>query len=155
MEKPTQVLHLLCFGSLKPGERNYHVVEPWVRAARAAWVEGRLFRRETGYPTLQPAHRLELGTHDHEADLSRTGRGFQLEVAREVPGWILSLDQGARILHLLDDFEDFMPVGPRPNEYERRLVHAQDEHGEGWRVWTYTATAVQDCGQWDLIGEWP
>jgi gamma-glutamylcyclotransferase (GGCT)/AIG2-like uncharacterized protein YtfP len=148
-------LHLFCYGSLKPGERNYLVVEPWVRESRTAWVAGQLYLRETGYPTLRLREQLSLGTFDHEADLGRTARGVSAQVPADVPGCILTLAQGARLLHLLDDFEDFLPAGPGPSEYERRLVHARDEQGEVWRVWTYTATASQDCSRWSPIPEWP
>lgn len=152
------MLHLFCYGSLKPGERNYLVVEPWVRESRRAWVAGQLFIRETGYPTLLLRRPLDLGTFDHEADLRLQGPQEAHSAppsAFEVPGYILTLAQGVRVLHLLDDFEDFLPAGPRPSEYERRLVHARDEQGEVWRVWTYAATALQDCHQWSLIPEWP
>lgn len=148
-------LHLFCYGSLKPGECNYRVVEPWVRESRTAWVAGQLFLRETGYPTLQAPAAGELGTLDHERDLRRTGRRLDLEVEAQVPGCILTLEQGARMLHRLDDFEDFLPTGPGPSEYDRRLVHARDEQGEVWRVWTYTATAAQDCRPWKSIARWP
>lgn len=149
------MLHLFCYGSLKPGERNYHVVAPWVREHRLAWVEGRLFLRETGYPSLVAGGPSDRGGIDHEADLRRTERNLSGSLARQVPGSILSLAQGARVLHLLDDFEDFLPAGPSDSEYERRLVRAQDESGEIWRVWTYTATEAQDCAGWTPIEAWP
>lgn len=149
------MLHLFCYGSLKPGERNHHVLAPWVVECRPAWVEGRLFLRETGYPALVAGRPEDRGTFDHEADLARTERNLQSDVQAEVPGSILTLSQGARVLHLLDDFEDFIPAGPGASEYERRLVLARDESGEVWRVWTYTATAEQSSAAWEPIEAWP
>lgn len=149
------MLHLFCYGSLKPGERNYPLIERWVRRARTAHVSGQLYLRETGYPTMAAGQPLTLGTSDHQADLMRAGPSPSEAVpGPPVPGLILSLSEGVRLLHLLDDFEDFCPVGPRASEYERWLVPARDEEGQFWRVWTYTAAAGQNLSAWPPIPAW-
>ena len=156
------MLHLFCYGSLMPDERNYLLVERFVQEATPSSLSGRLYLRSSGYPSLWLPEALirRIGSSDYEADLAAHNDHVALQAPSDldgvpVPGVVLKLRQGARVLALLDRFEGFYPgeSDGRASDYRRVLVACQSGP-----VWTYACTEAQgrhDRHSWTPIRRWP
>ncbi len=128
------MLSLFAYGTLKPGEANYHYVAPSVLAATPAWVRGDLYDLPLGYPALT------------------TGRGW-------VAGLWFQLQGPPHLLARLDDLEDYHPERPQAaNEYERRwtpLFTAQGASlGHAWAYWMRRSRLLASQGRWLPGGLW-
>lgn len=130
------------YGTLLPGHVRWHLVEPFVAAARPGRVPGRLFDTGHRYPaalfstgpsSTGPSSAGPSSTGPSSADPSSDGPG---PPAGDVHGAVLLLrpERAAAALEVLDLVEG--------GEYDRIEVAAIDDaSGEITRCWTYEWTA--------------
>ncbi|MEW6279589.1 MAG: gamma-glutamylcyclotransferase family protein [Candidatus Eremiobacterota bacterium] len=151
------MLDLFVYGSLKPGERNYGEVAAQVVRACPGTIPGRMYLRETGYPTLwlPPEAILGQGSRDYPADLRRTRRPFDSRTGcqpeEEVAGTLLRLSEGERMLRHLDWFEEVN------GDYIRSLVAVRTGDSAFELAWVYRCTEAQVAmlPTWRRIPSWP
>ncbi|MBD2293323.1 gamma-glutamylcyclotransferase [Anabaena sphaerica FACHB-251] len=111
-----QILRVFVYGTLKPGEANYHLCERQVLRAKKAITSGKLFTLPMGYPAMT------------------LGDG-------KVHGYLLYFADSA-ILTALDDLEDYDSTRPTSkNLYNRQSIEIFEPIGLslGW-AWAYLMT---------------
>ncbi len=123
----TVAVRVFVYGTLKPGERGYHLCAGEVIAARPAIALGELYALPFGYPAMTP------GT-------------------RPVYGFLLSFRQ-SHILSVLDLYEQhdsttFHHYAPTQvidqNQYSRRQIELLDnEHSPIGSAWAYLMSVSQ------------
>lgn len=137
-------LSLFVYGSLRPGQCNYHQLSEAVLSARTVKWPGHLRLRPEGYPALvlPPDLPVHLGTpYDWTIPVGPPDGAPNGPVAGE----ILRLRDSPGLRRRLDDFEGFTPV---LKDYLRVAV--------GWRgEWVWTYTAPPDPPDWPIIQHWP
>lgn len=142
MRLDSSLIHLFVYGTLKPGERSFHLCARDMVAACTAIAQGQLYHLPLGYPAMTLA-----------------GEGI-------VQGVLLSFAE-AQILERLDAYEQHDPVQvQRCNsaivvadvEYQRNWIALADPQGIPLgHAWTYTMTPQQICslgGQYLPQGIW-
>ena len=110
------MLQVFVYGTLKPGEANYHLCEKQVLKAEKAIALGELYALPMGYPAMT------LGNS-------------------KVHGYLLTFAD-EKILTVLDDLEDYDSTRPiAANLYNRQSIEIFDPTGLslGW-VWVYLMT---------------
>lgn len=93
------------YGTLRPGQKYHHLIERYVAKAEAAYVPGRLYHLEEGYPALVLA--------DHLPQLEKSGM---------VRGDLLGIAEWDKALPILDELEDYYGPGDPRNLYERQII---------------------------------
>ncbi len=122
------------YGTLKPGERNHALCQPWLAGVQPAWVRGELYDLPAcGYPALAVGDRW-------------------------VAGVLLQLTD-AIALAKLDELEDYDPTRPpEANEYERRWTPICNERGEplgtAWVYWMARSRIAAQGGRLVTSGRW-
>lgn len=115
------------YGTLKPGESNYHLCADFVVEAHPAIAQGQLYALPLGYPVLTPGNGL-------------------------VHGIALSFSNPA-ILSILDDYEKHDPVELEQffpevvldeHQYERSQIPIHDSNQQPFGLaWAYLMTVKQ------------
>lgn len=107
------------YGTLKPGEANYHICAEKVVAAKRALAKGQLFSLPLGYPAMTQGNST-------------------------IQGFLLSFST-PEILNQLDWLEDYDPQRPAvENEYYRRAIEIYDlNHAQIGTAWAYLMTLEQ------------
>lgn len=104
------------YGTLLTGERNHHIVQPFLLHKEPGKIKGQLYNVET-YPALT------IGTQE-----------------REVVGeWFTVTNEGLKQMDLLEDYEQ----NRRVNHYERVLIKDIEKEIEGF-VYTYLQEKSHD-----------
>jgi gamma-glutamylcyclotransferase (GGCT)/AIG2-like uncharacterized protein YtfP len=115
--KFSEKLRVFVYGTLKPGEVNYHrYCGGKVINAQRAVTRGKLFALPMGYPAMTPGQ-------------------------NQVHGYLLSFSD-PEVLSALDYLEDYQPNRPMSeNLYNRQQVEVYDLQGQtlGW-AWSYFMT---------------
>lgn len=132
----TELLKVFVYGTLKPGEANYHrYCHPWVIEARPAIVYGRLYHLPLSYPALTSGN-------------------------LPVQGFLLSFKETA-ILADLDELEDYQADRPlEMNEYFRiqtEIFEAAPDRQPLGAAWVYQMRLdliEQLGGVWLPSGQW-
>lgn len=146
-------LSLFVYGSLKRGECNHEVVEPWLLDLLPARARGRLFLRPDGYPALWVDRFLAAGSSDYVRDLGLwLGQQDTHGDGATVQGQLLRLEPTAEALRRLDEFEGFAPG--RPSSYRRVLVRVLTPTGSP-SAWTYICPESGPVAGSRPIGCWP
>jgi gamma-glutamylcyclotransferase (GGCT)/AIG2-like uncharacterized protein YtfP len=110
-------LKLFVYGTLKPGEQNYHYFcASQVIEAKKAYAWGQLYHLPLGYPAMTVGKNKVMG--------------FLLIFFNE------------EILKNLDELEDYNPQrSPQKNEYDRQKIPIYDLSGEPLgEAWSYIMT---------------
>lgn len=143
-------LSLFVYGSLKPGECNDHVISQFLLSAEEAHTHGALRLRPDDYPALYLEGYESLGTADYWADL-KLETACECSSGEKVPGQLLTLREGARLLARLDEFEGFFPG--RTSEYLRVALSVAT--AEGLKpCWTYIGVGTPPH-EWRPLASWP
>jgi gamma-glutamylcyclotransferase (GGCT)/AIG2-like uncharacterized protein YtfP len=114
------MLKVFVYGTLKPGERNYHsYCAPVLVAVQLAIAYGKLYDLPMGYPAaVFPASHF-------------------------VRGYLLEFSQTA-VLQDLDELEDYHPHQPHQNLYQRHQIEVYDSNLSSLgKVWTYSMSLQQ------------
>jgi gamma-glutamylcyclotransferase (GGCT)/AIG2-like uncharacterized protein YtfP len=110
-------LKLFVYGTLKPGEQNYHYFcTSQVMEAKKAYVWGQLYHLPLGYPAMTIGKSKVMG--------------------------FLLIFSNKEILKNLDELEDYNPQrSPQDNEYDRQKIPVYDLSGEPLgEAWSYIMT---------------
>ncbi|MFM7426544.1 MAG: gamma-glutamylcyclotransferase [Elainella sp.] len=132
MQPVTPSFRVFVYGTLKPGEVNYHYCQSEVLAAQPAFVRGQLYALPFGYPALT------VGSN-------------------RVYGVVFSFINSA-VLTALDQLEDYYPARPHQSEYLRVKTAAFSLDGQSLgSVWVYQMTRQQVVTSGGVLlpqGEW-
>ncbi len=114
------MIKVFCYGTLKPGERNYqrYCGDKVIEKKRAIAL-GKLFDLPVGYPAMIPGN-------------------------NRVRGFLLTFADAAslRDLDVLEDYDPQRP--PKQNEYQRQLIQTFALNGQPLdQAWTYLMTPEQ------------
>ncbi|MEX0269987.1 gamma-glutamylcyclotransferase [Leptolyngbyaceae cyanobacterium UHCC 1019] len=136
------MIKVFVYGTLKPGEVNYHVCDRWVIETCPAIAFGTIYQLPFGYPAMVAG-----------------GRNL-------VQGVLLSFADSA-ILQELDEFEQHDPnlfqcyfpeLSLDAHQYERQAIAVHNPKGVSLgSAWAYlmTSTQVQQInGVWVPSGDW-
>ncbi|MCU0537058.1 MAG: gamma-glutamylcyclotransferase [Hydrococcus sp. Prado102] len=112
-------MKVFVYGTLKPGEENYHYYCDRVIEAKKAYTWGQLYHLPLGYPAMT------------------TGNS-------KVIGFLLTFSNEA-ILESLDELEDYNSQrSPQDNEYERQKISVYDLCGEPLgEAWSYVMASYK------------
>jgi gamma-glutamylcyclotransferase (GGCT)/AIG2-like uncharacterized protein YtfP len=105
------MITVFVYGTLKQGENNHFVIEPYVQAIAKGTLKGELLH-------LGPYPALFID-------------GLQTDVHGE---WVVMSKDA---LAPMDQLEGFISVDHPDNDYERIWVSAIDNHGQLQEGWTY------------------
>jgi gamma-glutamylcyclotransferase (GGCT)/AIG2-like uncharacterized protein YtfP len=148
-------LRIFVYGTLKKGFSNHAKYCTGALRIEQAYLRGRLFKLTPQVPMLTiPAEDiLAYGTTNVANDLEIQGNFDSIagekrgagELARarisgqwrKIRGEVLSFDDAATRLPLIDDLEEFQPGGP--STYQRVLISATLPDGSLRPAWTYIA----------------
>lgn len=113
MKPESLSFYVFVYGTLKPGERNFHYCDGYVESETLAYVRGVLYELPFGYPAMTRGN-------------------------RKVKGVLLKISNPA-ILMNLDSLEGYDPQRTSgANEYERHLVKVYSlEDRFIVEAWTY------------------
>jgi gamma-glutamylcyclotransferase (GGCT)/AIG2-like uncharacterized protein YtfP len=121
------MLNVFVYGTLKPGEINYHVCARYVKSAQPAIAAGQLYALPLGYPAMTPGSTL-------------------------VHGFVLSFTN-QESLDLLDRFEQHDPeefsryasnLAINQNQYRRQKIEILDQNQNRLEpAWAYLMAAEQ------------
>lgn len=137
---------LFVYGSLRPGQCNFHQVAPEVIDSQPAVWPGHLLLRPEGYPALVlPPHWPVQAGQPFEWTSSLPATVPTGSAPLRVQGDILRLRIPPDFQRRLDEFEGFYPDHP---EYLRVAAAWQGK----W-VWTYVAPPGD--WPWETIEHWP
>lgn len=132
MTESASTLRVFVYGTLKPGEANYHYCQSEVTAAQPAFVRGQLYALPFGYPALT------IGPN-------------------RVYGVLLSFTNST-VLTVLDQLEDYNSAKPHQSEYLRVKIPAFSLSGQALgSVWTYQMTRQRVIASGGVLlpgGEW-
>ncbi|WP_016949585.1 gamma-glutamylcyclotransferase [Anabaena sp. PCC 7108] len=129
----SEELRVFVYGTLKPGEANYHLCKNYVLKAKKAIAYGQLFTLPMGYPAMTQGE-------------------------SKVSGYLLSFTDST-LLTVLDDLEDYQPTRKTSdNLYNRQSIEIFEPTGLYLGLaWVYLMTPEkinQVGGIQQLDGRW-
>lgn len=144
----SSLIHLFVYGTLKPGEPNYHVCAEFVVQAEAAIAPGRLYHLPFGYPAMTLADSGEV-------------HGYILTFADPIA--LVILDEFEQ--HCPDTFRRMLPEAVyEEHQYSRKPIHVFNPKRSHMQVaWGYVMTQEQICrlrgvfvpnGNWTAANEY-
>lgn len=137
---------LFVYGSLRPGECNYHHLSAGVLQAETVSWPGQLYLRPEGYPALCLPQNWPVKTaRPGDWNLPTEACPELPEAATEVVGTLLWLSDDAHLQQHLDNFEGFTPVDP---DYLRVAVAFRGQ-------WCWTYISPDPAPSWPCISSWP
>jgi gamma-glutamylcyclotransferase (GGCT)/AIG2-like uncharacterized protein YtfP len=163
LDNPPPGLRLFVYGTLKRGFPAHERFFGTGAEAEPALVRGSLFDLPAGFPALSvpPEDVLATGTASAPEDAEKQ-RGFSLDRSKRpspkrpspneaARGEVFTLEDPGKLLPALDAFEGFDPGGE--SLYERVLIPAWTESGQGAPVWAYVMESPR--GRRLPRGLWP
>jgi gamma-glutamylcyclotransferase (GGCT)/AIG2-like uncharacterized protein YtfP len=123
------------YGSLRPGASNYSIVRPYVKEVYSAYIQGELYLLPTGYPTVIYA------------------------AGGKVYGELLRVEPFAKVVALLDEFEDYYGSGVPHNEYQRIEGIVWRDTGQQYLAYLYACPdeKINQCRNMGIAipsGDW-